>query len=265
MNFVQWHLGDWIASTSLLSATERGVYFDLLVRYYKEERPIMQIECKRIARAYAPEEREAMKYVLNEFFELEDDSYRHHRCDEEIAAFKAKSEKRSIAAKARWSKEVAPKTGGDGDASADSSEEQDQCKRNANAEHLECLTNNHKPIEEAKASSKKTRARRAPPSWPVEDNIDEETRKAYLELRRAKRAGPFTAKAYELMRSEAESDGVDMRAALEKCIKRGWVGYYPDNNAMKTSNAKNSRPFDKGTIFEDDTYDFNILLQDSHS
>ena len=108
MNFVPWHLGDWIASTSLLSATERGVYFDLLVRYYKEERPIMQMECKRIARAYAPEEQEAMEYVLNEFFELEDGSFRHHRCDEEIAAFRIKSEKRSSAAKARWS-EGAPR------------------------------------------------------------------------------------------------------------------------------------------------------------
>ena len=104
MNYVQWHIGDWLSGTSLLSATERGVYIDLLMRYYREERPLMQSECKRIARAYDVHEQEALTYVLETFFELENGSYRHKRCEEEIASMRVKSEKRSNAAKIRWAK-----------------------------------------------------------------------------------------------------------------------------------------------------------------
>ena len=104
MNYVQFHLGDWLSGTALLSPTERGVYMDLLVRYYKEERPILQEECKRIARAYAPAEQEAMQYVLQTFFTLDEDGYRHSRCDEEIEKARAVSDKRKRAASARWSK-----------------------------------------------------------------------------------------------------------------------------------------------------------------
>ncbi|MBS5291704.1 MAG: YdaU family protein [Sutterella wadsworthensis] len=105
MNYIQWHIGDWISDTALLTPTERGVYFDLLMRYYKEERPIMQMECTRIARAYAPDEQNAMQYVLSQFFELKGDSYVHKRCEEEIARAHANIDKRKKAADARWSKQ----------------------------------------------------------------------------------------------------------------------------------------------------------------
>lgn len=143
MNYVQFHLGDWIAGTSILSATERGVYMDLLVRYYKEERPIMQTECTRIARAYAPEEQEAMHYVLETFFTLEDGCYRHKRCDEEIAKAQAVTEKRKRAADARWAK----------DHKEVSKSKQVECESNANAMQMQSKcnangmpTNNQEPI-----------------------------------------------------------------------------------------------------------------------
>lgn len=136
MNYVQLHLGDWIAGTLDLTPTERGVYMDLLVRYYKEERPLMQDECKRIARGYAPAEQEAMHYVLQRFFTLENGEYRQSRCDEEIEKAQAVSNKRKRAAASRWAKK--PEI----DASAYPNAEQTQCECNANG----MLTNNHKPI-----------------------------------------------------------------------------------------------------------------------
>lgn len=136
MNYVQLHLGDWIAGTLDLTPTERGVYMDLLVRYYKEERPLMQDECKRIARGYAPAEQEAMHYVLQRFFTLENGEYRQSRCDEEIEKAQAVSNKRKRAAASRWAKK--PEI----DASAYPFAEQTQCECNANG----MLTNNRKPI-----------------------------------------------------------------------------------------------------------------------
>lgn len=136
MNYVQLHLGDWIAGTLDLTPTERGVYMDLLVRYYKEERPLMQDECKRIARGYAPAEQEAMHYVLQRFFTLENGEYRQSRCDEEIEKAQTVSNKRKRAAASRWAKK--PEI----DASAYPNAEQTQCECNANG----MLTNNRKPI-----------------------------------------------------------------------------------------------------------------------
>lgn len=145
MNYVQLHLGDWIAGTLDLTPTERGVYMDLLVRYYKEERPLMQDECKRIARGYAPAEQEAMHYVLQRFFTFENGEYRQSRCDEEIEKAQTVSNKRKRAAASRWAKK--PEI----DASAYPNAEQTQCECNANG----MLTNNQEPITNKNERKKK--------------------------------------------------------------------------------------------------------------
>lgn len=151
MNYVQFHLGDWIAGTLDLTPTERGVYMDLLVRYYKEERPLMQDECKRIARGYAPAEQEAMHYVLQRFFTLENGEYRQSRCDEEIEKAQTVSNKRKRAAASRWAKK--PEI----DASAYPNAEQMQCECNANG----MLTNNQQPITNKETERKKKEKRQA--------------------------------------------------------------------------------------------------------
>lgn len=136
MNYVQLHLGDWIAATVTLTATERGVYMDLLVRYYKEERPLTEDECKRIARAYAPAEQEAMHYVLQQFFTRDGDAYRQSRCDEEIEKAKGVSEKRKRAAASRWGK----KADSDASAYADAVQVDSTCSASG------MLTSNQEPI-----------------------------------------------------------------------------------------------------------------------
>lgn len=124
---------------------------DLLVRYYKEERPLMQDECKRIARGYAPAEQEAMHYVLQRFFTLENGEYRQSRCDEEIEKAQTVSNKRKRAAASRWAKK--PEI----DASAYPNAEQMQCECNANG----MLTNNQQPITNKETERKKKEKRQA--------------------------------------------------------------------------------------------------------
>ena len=153
MNYIQFHLGDWVRSTQDLTPLERGVYFDLLQRYYQKERPLMQEECTRIARAYAPDAQEAMHYVLREFFTKEGDSYRHERCELEIAKYHETVEKRVNASKARWSKERAKKE--ERKLATDTEACSTKCTANGYAHALqmqsECtangmLTNNQEPI-----------------------------------------------------------------------------------------------------------------------
>lgn len=153
MNFVQFHIGDWDSSTRLLSPLEKGVYIDLIFLYYSLERPLMRSECERISRAYTDEEKNALTYILSRFFMVDGDSYRHQRCDKEIAATRSKSAKAAASAKARWERQkandehekVVPGKDADlceMDANAYEAHMQNERERNAGA----MLTDNRKPI-----------------------------------------------------------------------------------------------------------------------
>ena len=147
MNFVQFHIGDWTSSTNLLTPTERGVYMDLLCLYYSTERPIMRSQCDRMSRAYTPVEREALEYVLREYFREEDGVFYHHRCEEEIDACRLKSEKARSSAKARWNKgsQTAERLK-NGSAKCESHTSA-HCENDANALRSHSEGNaNHKPI-----------------------------------------------------------------------------------------------------------------------
>src|SRR5690554_1248318 len=103
MNSVQFHIPDWTVATRHLSRVERSIYLDLLFLYYDSERPLPADDFDRLARrvlARSDEEREALQSVLDEYFSLEGDHYRHHRCDEEIERFHTMVAKKSAAGKA---------------------------------------------------------------------------------------------------------------------------------------------------------------------
>ena len=157
MNFVQFHVGDWDSSTRLLSPLEKGVYIDLLMLYYSVERPLMRSECERIARAYADDERAALNYVLDRFFDLRGDSYAHHRCDEEIALCREKSAKAAKSAQARWNK--ASRASSKSDADALAMQNGSTCSAVASANGMRThsernadgmLTNNQEPVTNKK-------------------------------------------------------------------------------------------------------------------
>lgn len=246
MNFVQFHLGDWIAGTALLSPTERGVYMDLLVRYYKEERPIMQVECKRIARAYAPHEAEAMQYVLETFFTLEDGVYRHSRCDEEIAKAAATAEKRKKAANARWTRDSKPKIEhNECECSADSMQTECTCISTCNANGM--LTNNHKPItnnhiEEKKETKKKSAAPKAPKAAPVEkpEGVSDELWAEWYAHKKRK-SGSVTQRMLDGLIREAGKAGITVAEAMEYQLEKDWTGFEADWYEKNKGSSKNSR------------------------
>lgn len=100
------------------------------------------------------------------------------------------------------------------------------------------LLDEAKPRDEPQTEVKtKPRTRKAAAKkaadWPVEDDgVDAETREAYLAVRKAKRVGPFTRKAYEQLAKKAHQHGVSVKVALEKCIGHGWV--FPYDGAFET-------------------------------
>jgi uncharacterized protein YdaU (DUF1376 family) len=104
MNYYEHHLGDYMRDTAHLSLLEDGAYRRLLDAYYTREKPLPPDlrDCCKLARASTKPERDAVAYVLREFFERRDDGHYQKRADEEIAKFRAKSEKARASINARW-------------------------------------------------------------------------------------------------------------------------------------------------------------------
>ena len=139
MNYYSHHIGDYTTDTAHLSLSEDGAYRRLMDRYYTTEGPLSNDEAGlfRLVRARSDEEKDAVRIVLQEFFQATDAGWVHKRCDAEIAAFKEKSMKAADAANKRWNK------GGSTDAMPTHSE------GNADAlptNNQEPITNNHKPV-----------------------------------------------------------------------------------------------------------------------
>ena len=95
INYYKHHLGDYAANTRHLSLLEHGVYRCLIDIYYISEAPLpkdLRAVCRLVC-ARSKDEREAVELVLEEFFLLTDEGWSNSRCDLEIEAARAKSEK----------------------------------------------------------------------------------------------------------------------------------------------------------------------------
>lgn len=105
MNFIEWHIGDYLRDTAHLSMLEDAAYRRLLDRYYTSEQPLPADvrACCKLARASTAAERAAVAAVLREFFILGPDGYRQTRADAEIARYQDKQRKARASAEARWS------------------------------------------------------------------------------------------------------------------------------------------------------------------
>ncbi|MCA8326187.1 YdaU family protein [Burkholderia cepacia] len=84
MNFYKRHIGDYLKDTAHLSLLEHGVYTRLLDVYYTREAGIPDAQAARLIGARAKDECEALRIVLDEFFELVDGTWIQQRCEREI-------------------------------------------------------------------------------------------------------------------------------------------------------------------------------------
>ena len=93
MNHYPHHIGDFNTATRHLSRLERAIYRDALDMYYDTEAPLDGSDFDKLAKRLLcrdTDEIEALQFVLEEFFEqLDGGQWAHHRCDREIAKFKA--------------------------------------------------------------------------------------------------------------------------------------------------------------------------------
>ncbi|WP_298810496.1 DUF1376 domain-containing protein [uncultured Psychrobacter sp.] len=95
MHYYSFNIADYKKDTDYLKPIEHYIYRSLIDRYYLDEIPIPKRTQPLLRRLKLESEVEieALNFVLNEFFTLEDDGYHHSRIDNEIAKYQANAEK----------------------------------------------------------------------------------------------------------------------------------------------------------------------------
>jgi len=93
MHYYRFNIKDWDSATAQLTLEERGVYFRLINHYYDKELPLPVDLSKIIKRLGLSNYEEQVQSVLEQFFTLDGDVWRHHVCDKLISAYQANGEK----------------------------------------------------------------------------------------------------------------------------------------------------------------------------
>jgi uncharacterized protein YdaU (DUF1376 family) len=204
VNYYKRHLGDYAKDTRHLSLAEHGAFCLMLDYYYATEKAIPDDRCERIANAYAPDERQAVRSVLEQFFTLTPEGWVNAKAESVIQESRGKSLKAKESAKTRWGNS--------------------QCERNANASEMECERNaSHKPLATSHKEAKGQAEKLALPDWlpPA----------AWADWHTFRNAGKgWTPKARELSLAtltKLHAAGHQPRAVIEQSIERGWTGLFP--------------------------------------
>ena len=90
MHSYQHNIKTFNNATRFLTRVERSLYRDLIELYYDTEQPLQAVDFGRLCRqvmANSEEEKEALRYVLSEYFVLTGEVYTHNYCDEQIEKF----------------------------------------------------------------------------------------------------------------------------------------------------------------------------------
>lgn len=94
MNYYPHHIGDFRSGTFNMTRQERWIYRDMIDVYYDTEGPFPDSldAIYKMMGVRRDEDKEMVAAILLLKFELRETGYHHVRCDEEIAAYRAKAE-----------------------------------------------------------------------------------------------------------------------------------------------------------------------------
>lgn len=198
MHFYPHNIADYRKDTRFLTKLQHWAYRELLDEYYLSEQPITNNEKDLFWRmgATTDEEQQAIKTVLNGFFEQTEDGFIHKRCDVEIQIYKGIAEKRSRAGKASGKS----RRGETNTCSTHVQQNEDGVQQ----------TNTQEPIAKKQINT------------PV--GVDASVWNDYLKVRRAKKL-PMTETALKGIIAEANKAGKTLNEAITICCENNWVGF----------------------------------------
>jgi len=220
MHYYQFNIADYRKDTGHLSLLEHGIYRSLLDTYYLNESPLSGDESilMRTHSIRLEDEKNAMRNVLADFFNLTKKGYTHKNCAEQIKKYNGKSDKARVSANKRWHANAPEK---DANAMRTHSE--------GNANHKP-ITINHKPIKETTWLLPVWVNKAA---WIEFENHRKEIRKPLTDLSRTKAAN---------LLEHFSND--EQQSFIDNTIQNRWTGIFTKNkgNQNENNNAANSKP-----------------------
>jgi uncharacterized protein YdaU (DUF1376 family) len=232
VNFYKRHIGDYLKDTAHLSLLEHGVYTRLLDVYYTRESGIPDAQAARLISARTKEECAALKLVLEEFFDLVDETWIQHRCEREID---------DASAQAKANRENGKK-GGRPKAKHNPTDNPNETDQKPNGFSLGSISETEKNLSQTPDSrlqtpevkNKGARAALELPDWLPEDAWE-----AFVDMRKKLKA-PLTERAAKLALGELEklsAKGHAPREVLEQSVLHSWRGLF---EVKKKSSDKTS-------------------------
>ena len=235
LHYYPFHLGDYSSHTAHLTPLEDIAYRRLLDFYYQHEQPPTGTPAQVARIIRMRDHADIVDAVLCEFFIEETvepadnpvSTWRHTRCEQELAIYHAQVEGGKAGADARWGRHRERKrtvSGGDAPPMPPLSGGDTHPNQGVMPTmNHEPRTMNHEPRNNKAAARP--------------DAVSEDAWRDFLTLRKAKRA-PVTASAVERIEREAQKAGITLQAALEECCLRGWTGFRADWMARRMTAAE---------------------------
>lgn len=184
MNYYPHHIGDFDRATRHLTRIERSIYRDLLEVYYDTEIPLTLDQaalCRKVI-ARTPEEVDAVRDVLAEFFHETPSGWYHDRCEQELESYRKTNTQKSAAGKASAAAKAARR-----EQAINAVHTNVQRAFNGTSTNQEPITNNQEPltvIQEPNQPQDQPRSEAVPATAPAK------------RVRAPKKAEPGTGKVW---------------------------------------------------------------------
>lgn len=233
MNYYPHHIGDFRSGSVYMNRVERWIYRDMIEVYYDTEKPLpLNVdELCHILGARTEEDRKIVAELLQYKFQKTEDGFRKARCDDEIAAYRAKAETAKANGRmgGRPSKATANPEKPSGFQSGSDPIATRKPEQAGSQTNQEPITNNQEP----KTNSKTTERAMPSASLDLLSGIPAQLAIDFKKLRSKKNA-PITPTAIEGIKREAAKAGITLEAALTMCCERGWSGFKADWAEMQS-------------------------------
>ena len=219
MHYFKFNIGDYHKKAGRLTMLEHGAYTLLIHSCYDRERFPTLEEAINWCWARSEEEILAVKFVLKQFFTLEDGVYVQPRIADEVAEYRKKSAKNRAIAEEREARKRQDRA-----RFVQEREPSDQ-DRAPNQEPI-----NQEPINQIKRRPAASAAISKP------EEVSEQVWEDFLAVRR-KKAAPLTPTAFALFCAEVEKANLPLEDALKVCCQYNWQTFKADWYAERKPKA----------------------------
>jgi len=198
MNFYPFHIGDYAAHTRHLSFMEDLAYRRLIDQYYLDECPLKGAPSLIARRIGMSDFSSDVEYILETFFDKENDLWVSKRCDDEIAKYRLKADSARNANRVKSEKITA-------------------LKSELKSEPNQLLTKNQEPLT-------KNHIKTTAPKVATPDGVSVDLWNDFLVYRKRLKA-PVTDRVLVRLIKEAELAKMPLDQVLETIIFKGWRSF----------------------------------------